>query len=108
MAESKNVVTVTDASFEDEVLNADKPVVVDFWAAWCAPCRIVGPIIDEMADSYGSKIKVCKLDVDSNSIANKYGIKSIPSILLFKDGVVIDQVTGANGAQIKEMIEKNT
>ena len=108
MAESKNVVTVTDASFEDEVLNSDKPVVVDFWAAWCAPCRVVAPIIDEIADTYGSKIKVCKVDVDSNTTANKYGVRSIPTILLFKDGTVVDQVTGANGAQIKKMVEQNT
>lgn len=109
MAESKNVVTVTDTSFEDEVLNSDKPVLVDFWAAWCAPCRIVAPIIDEIADTYGSKIKACKVDVDSNSgMSHKYGVRSIPTIMLFKDGLVVDQVIGANGAQIKKMVEQNT
>jgi thioredoxin 1 len=109
MAENKNVIAVTDASFETEVLKAEKPVVVDFWAAWCAPCRIVAPMIDEIADTYGSKVKVCKVDVDGNSdMPRKYGIRSIPAILLFKDGVVVDQVIGANGAQIKSMVEKNT
>lgn len=109
MSESKNVTVVTDATFEKEVLKADKPVLVDFWAAWCAPCRMVAPIVDEIADSYGSKIRVCKVDVDSNSnTPHKYGIRSIPTILLFKDGVVVDQVIGANSAQIKRMVEKNT
>jgi thioredoxin 1 len=109
MAESKNVIAVTDATFEEEVINAGKPVVVDFWATWCAPCRMVAPIIDEIADTYGSKVRVCKVDVDNNStIPHKYGIRSIPTILLFKDGVVVDQVIGANGAQIKNMVENNT
>lgn len=109
MAESKNVTAVTDATFEDEVLKADKPVLVDFWATWCAPCRMVAPVIEEIADTYGSKVRVCKVDVDSNSeMPHKYGIRSIPTILLFKDGVVVDQVIGANSAQIKSMVEKNT
>jgi thioredoxin 1 len=109
MAESKNVITVTDASFEADVLKADKPVLVDFWAAWCAPCRIVAPIIEEIADTYGSKVKVCKMDVDSNpNMPRNYGIRSIPTLLLFKDGVIVDQVIGANGAQIKSIVEKNT
>jgi len=109
MSESKNVSAVTDANFEDEILKADKPVLVDFWAEWCAPCRMVGPVIEEIADTYGSKIKVCKVDVDSNSaMPHKYGIRSIPAIMLFKDGVVVDQVIGANPAGIKGMVEKNT
>ena len=108
MAESKRVVAVTDASFDEEVLKAEKPVLVDFWAAWCAPCRIIAPVIDEIAETYGSKIKVCKVDVDSNSVSHNYGVRSIPSILLFKDGQVVDQVVGANAAGIKGMVEKNT
>jgi thioredoxin 1 len=109
MSESKNVSAVTDATFEEEILKSEKPVLVDFWAVWCAPCRMVAPIIDEIADNYGSKIKVCKVDVDSNSATpGKYGIRSIPTIMLFKDGVVVDQVIGANAAQIKGMVEKNT
>ncbi len=109
MSESKNVLAVTDANFEDEVLKADKPVLVDFWAAWCAPCRMVAPIIDEIADTYGSKIKVFKVDVDGNpATPSKYGIRSIPTIMLFKDGIVVDQVIGSQAAQIKGMVEKNT
>ena len=109
MSESKNVLAATDATFEDEVLKADKPVLVDFWAAWCAPCRMVAPIIDEIADTYGSKIKVFKVDVDGNpATPSKYGIRSIPTIMLFKDGIVVDQVIGSQAAQIKGMVEKNT
>ena len=109
MSESKNVSAATDANFEDEVLKADKPVLVDFWAAWCAPCRMVAPIIDEIADTYGSKIKVFKVDVDGNpATPSKYGIRSIPTIMLFKNGVVVDQVIGSQAAQIKGMVEKNT
>jgi len=109
MSESKNVSVITDANFEEDVLKADRPVLVDFWAAWCAPCRLVAPVLDEIADSYGSKIKVFKMDVDGNSeTAHKYGIRSIPTIMIFKNGVVVDQVIGANAAQIKTMVEKNT
>ena len=109
MAESKNVISVTDANFEDEVLKTEKPVLVDFWASWCAPCRIIAPVMEEIADTYGSKIKVCKVDVDDNSaMSHKYGVRSIPTIMLFKDGVVVDQVIGANAAQVKGMVEKNT
>jgi thioredoxin 1 len=109
MADSKNIVKLTDTNFEEEVLSSDKPVLVDFWAAWCAPCRIVAPVIDEIAETYGSKIKVGKVDVDENSLmSNKYGVRSIPTILLFRDGEVVDQVIGANAAQIKGMVEKNT
>ncbi|MBN2720837.1 MAG: thioredoxin [Proteobacteria bacterium] len=109
MSESKNVSAITDADFEKDVLKAEGPVLVDFWAAWCAPCRLVAPVIDEIADSYGSKIKVFKMDVDGNSgTAHKYGIRSIPTIMLFKNGVVVDQVIGANASMIKSMVEKNT
>ena len=109
MSESKNVSAITDANFEEDVLKADRPVLVDFWAPWCAPCGLVAPVLDEIADSYGSKIKVVKMDVDSNSTTpHKYGIRSIPTIMIFKNGVVVDQVIGANAAQIKGMVEKNT
>ena len=109
MSESKNVSAITDANFEEDVLKADRPVLVDFWAPWCAPCRLVAPVLDEIADSYGSKIKVVKMDEDSNSTTpHKYGIRSIPTIMIFKNGVVVDQVIGANAAQIKGMVEKNT
>ena len=86
----------TDSNFEDEVLNSDKPVLVDFWAEWCGPCRMIGPIVEEMAEEYDGKAKIGKVDVDSNSeMSVKYGIRSIPSLLIFKDGEVVDQIVGA-------------
>jgi len=109
MAESKNVKEFSDANFEEEVLKESKPVLVDFWAAWCAPCRMIAPVIDEIADSYGHKIKVGKVNVDDNSkIPNQYGIRSIPTVLLFKNGQVAEQVIGANTAEIKKIVEQNT
>ncbi len=107
MADSKNLVTFTDANFEAEVLKADKPVVVDFWATWCAPCRHIAPLVDELATSYAGKVKVGKLDVDGNqAVASRYGVRSIPTILLFKEGKVVEQVIGANPAEVKRLMEK--
>lgn len=89
-------VTFTDTNFEQEVLKSDKPVVVDFWAAWCAPCRIVSPVIEGLAKEYEGKVKVGKLNVDENSkIAAKFGIMSIPTVLMFKNGQVVKTVVGA-------------
>lgn len=87
---------VTDATFSDEVLRSDKPVIVDFWAEWCGPCRMVGPVIDQISEEYGDKVKVLKLDVENNpATAMKYGITSIPAIYVFKDGEVAKQTVGA-------------
>jgi thioredoxin 1 len=98
----------TDSNFETEVLKADKPCLVDFWAEWCGPCRMVGPIVEEIAKEYGERLKVGKLDVDNNSqTAIKYGIMSIPSLLFFNGGKVVDQVIGAvPKKQLVQKIEK--
>ena len=91
-----NAVAVTDASFETEVLQGDVPVVVDFWAEWCGPCKMVGPVLDELAAEYDGKIKVTKLNVDENpSTSAKFGVRSIPTIMFFKGGQLTDQVIGA-------------
>jgi thioredoxin 1 len=101
-------VEITDDTFETEVLQADKPVVVDFWATWCGPCRMIAPILEEIADEMSDKVKVTKLDVDSNNkTATKYSIMSIPSLLFFKNGEVVDQVVGAvPKSQLLQRLEK--
>ena len=89
-------VEITDDNFEREVLQSDKPVLIDFWAVWCGPCKIIAPIVEELASEYDGKVKVGKLDVDSNQQTSiKYGVRSIPTLLLFKDGNVKDTIIGA-------------
>ena len=86
---------LTDQNFKEEVLESKIPVLVDFWAEWCHPCKIVGPIVDELATEYAGKLKVGKVDVDVNQVAGSYGIMSIPSLLIFKNGQVVKSMVGA-------------
>jgi thioredoxin 1 len=93
-----NTLTFTDQTFDKDVLNSEVPVLVDFWAEWCGPCRMMGPTVDQVATDYTGKVKVGKLDVDSNQqTAMRYGIRGIPTLLLFKGGKVVDQKVGAIG-----------
>ena len=93
---SDSVVHVTDATFETEVLKSNIPVLVDFWAEWCGPCRMVAPVVEEVAKQYKGKVKVAKVDVDSNQrIASQLAIRSIPSLYLFKNGKLVEQLVGA-------------
>jgi thioredoxin 1 len=104
---SDKVQDVTDQNFEEEVLNSSQPVLVDFWAQWCAPCRMLAPTIDQIAEEFSGRAKVVKLNVDDNmGTSSKYNIRGIPTLLLFKDGEIKDQVVGsASGANISRMIE---
>jgi thioredoxin 1 len=93
---NENILQVNSTNWEREVIGSDKPVFVDFWAEWCGPCRMVGPVVEQIAQSYSDKIKVVKLNVDENQdIAMKYGIQSIPSLLIFKNGKEINRTIGA-------------
>jgi len=87
---------ITDANFEQVVLKSDKPVIVDFWAEWCGPCRVIGPLVHEISDQYEGKIVVGKVNVDDNNqVTSKYGIRNIPTVLFFKNGQVVDKQVGA-------------
>ena len=93
---SANVLTITDSNFDDEVLRSSEPVLIDFWAPWCGPCRMIAPVIDEIADAKAGKAKVGKVNVDENpNIAGRFRINAIPALLFFKGGEVQDQVVGA-------------
>jgi thioredoxin 1 len=92
---AKGIVDIDDSSFDTEIIQSDKPAVVDFWAPWCGPCKAIGPVIEELAKTYGEQIKFTKCNVDDNPVTpGKFGIKAIPTLIFFKEGKVVDQITG--------------
>jgi len=98
-------IELTDSNFEETVIKSGKPVLVDFWAEWCGPCRMVAPIVHELSDEYKGKVVFGKVDVDNNNgVASKYGIRNIPTILFFKNGQVVDKLVGA--VPKKQFVEK--
>jgi thioredoxin 1 len=105
---SDHMVTVTDSNFENEVLKASQPVLIDFWAVWCAPCRAIAPVVDQLAAQYSGKVKVAKINIDENPrIPTQYDVRSIPTLLVFKGGKVVGQLVGvAPKAKIEELVNK--
>ena len=90
-----NILTLTDTNFDEEVIKSYQPVLVDFWAEWCGPCKMIAPILDELASEYEGKVKIGKVNIDDHqALATQYGIRAIPTLLLFKDGEVADQIVG--------------
>ncbi len=108
MTESTNLFMVTDANFQQEVLEASQPTFVDFWASWCGPCKMVGPIFEELSKEYSGKIKFAKVNVDENpKTPANYGIRGIPTLILFKEGKVVDQLVGAvPKSQMENIVKK--
>jgi thioredoxin 1 len=106
---SENTGVATDANFEGEVLKSDKPVLVDFWAPWCGPCKTIGPVVEEIAGQFKDSVKVMKLNVDDNQkTALNYAVRSIPTIILFKDGKVLDTIVGlVPKTRLEDLVKKS-
>jgi len=104
-----NVLSVSDDSFDGDVIKAPKPTLVDFWAPWCAPCRAIAPMVEELATSYAGKVEMRKMNIDDHpQAAGRYGVRAIPTLLLFKNGQVVDQIVGAVPRQkLVEMLDKH-
>jgi thioredoxin 1 len=104
---SSDVVTLEDSTFEKEVLKSDIPVLVDFWAVWCGPCKAIAPVVDQVAKDFKGKVKVGKMDIDQHTaVAQRYNIRSIPTLLVFKGGQVVDTVVGADRTRILDSVKK--
>ncbi|HYD43011.1 MAG TPA: thioredoxin [Anaeromyxobacter sp.] len=102
-----DVITLEDGTFDQEVLKSDTPVLVDFWAGWCVPCKAIAPVVDALATKYKGKLKVAKLDVDQHQmVPQQFGIRSIPTLLLFKGGRVVDTVVGGDKSRLEESVRK--
>ncbi|MEM6513164.1 MAG: thioredoxin TrxA [Pseudomonadota bacterium] len=106
---SDKIVHTSDSSFETDVINADKPVLLDFWAEWCGPCKMIAPLLDEAAEAYADKLSIVKMNIDENpNTPQKFGIRSIPTLMLFKDGNVHAQKLGAmSKSQLDEFLDSN-
>ncbi len=106
---SEHIIQITDANFEEEVLNSDVPVLVDYWAEWCGPCKAIAPVLEAVAPEYTGKVKIVKLNIDENpDTPPKYGIRSIPTLMLFKNGSVEStKIGGLNKAQLSEFLDQN-
>jgi thioredoxin 1 len=106
---SDNIINVTDASFDEEVLNSDIPVLVDYWAEWCGPCKMIAPVLEEIAEDYAGKIKICKLNIDDNELTPpKFNIRGIPTLMLFKNGNVDATKVGAlSKSQLTAFVDSN-
>jgi thioredoxin 1 len=108
MAEGKNLINVTDDSFQKDVLDAGIPTAVDFWATWCGPCKMIGPLFEELSNEYVGKVKFAKVNVDENpKTPSNFGVRGIPTVIMFKDGKAVDQIVGAvPKAQLENMVKK--
>jgi thioredoxin 1 len=105
---AEGILEIEDNSFEEEILKSEKPALVDFWAPWCGPCKAIGPIVEELSQNFGEKIKFAKCNVDNNPVTpSKYGIKAIPTLIFFKEGSVVEQITGMVAkSKLEEAINK--